>query len=137
MKAIQRVLIALTVANLGLLIFVLVRIQPTAVQGVAPVLRGRALEIVDGQGRVRASITIHPSNPTVRMANGTPYPETTIIRVIDPNGRPVVKLGGSEQASGLSLLGESDPTHVILKSEGTITSLKLRNNDGREQLINP
>ena len=84
MKAIQRVLIALTLVNLGLLIFVLVRIQPNAVQGVAPVLRGRALEIVDGQGRVRASITIHPSNPTVRMANGTPYPETTMIRVIDP-----------------------------------------------------
>jgi hypothetical protein len=55
MKAIQRVLIALTLVNLGLLIFVLVRIQPNAVQGVAPVLRGRALEIVDGQGRVRAS----------------------------------------------------------------------------------
>ena len=50
-----------------------------------------------------------------------------MIRVIDPNGRSVVKLGGSEQASGLSLVGESDPKHVILKSEGTVTSLKLRN----------
>lgn len=60
-----------------------------------------------------------------------------MIRVIDPNGRSVVKLGGSEQASGLSLVGESDPKHVILKSEGTVTSLKLRKNDGREQLINP
>jgi len=46
---IQRLLIALTVVNLGLLMFVLAHIQPTVAQDVGPVLRGRALEIVDAQ----------------------------------------------------------------------------------------
>ncbi|MCA1696315.1 MAG: hypothetical protein LC749_17235, partial [Actinobacteria bacterium] len=52
---IQRVLIALTVVNLALLVFVLVQIKS------APVLRGRSLEIVDDQGRVRASIKVQPA----------------------------------------------------------------------------
>jgi hypothetical protein len=48
-----------------------------------------------------------------------------------------VKLGASEQGSGLGLAGDSDPTYVVLKAEGTGTSLKLTNKDGREQLIKP
>src|ERR1700730_12332571 len=73
-------LIALTIVNLGLLIYTLGQTRPAAV---APVLRGRALEIVDDQGRVRASIKVQPAT----MANGKPYPENVILRLIDPNGR--------------------------------------------------
>ena len=57
--------------------------------------------------------------------------------LVDPNGRPSVKLAGSERAAGLSLVGESDSTHVILKAEDASASLKLRNQDGQEQLIKP
>ena len=57
------------------------------------------LEIVDDQGRVRASVKVQPGG----TANGQPYPETVILRLIDPNGRPSVKLAGSEQGAGLSL----------------------------------
>lgn len=130
----QRLLIALTVVNLGLLMVALAQIQRAgAAQDIAPVLRGRALEIVDAQGRVRASIKVQPAE-TVR---GHLYPETVILRLIDPNGRPSVKLGGSEQGSGLGLAGNSDPTYITLKAEGTGTSLKLTNKDGRERLITP
>ena len=51
----QRLLIALSVVNVALLTLALVR--PGAArtdEPVAPVLRGRALEIVDDRGRVRA-----------------------------------------------------------------------------------
>jgi len=133
----QRLLIALTVVNLGLLMFALARIQLAVAQDVAPVLRGGALEIIDGQGRIRASIIVQPADPTVRMPNGETYPETVILRLIDPKGRPAVKLGASERGSGLGLAGDSDPTHVVLKAEGTGASLKLTNKDGREQLIKP
>ena len=53
----QRVLNILTVLNLGVLIFVLFH-QVGRVEASSPVtvLRGSGLEIVDAQGKVRASI---------------------------------------------------------------------------------
>ena len=103
----HRLLVALTVANLALLVFLLARTQPIEAQGVTPVLRGRALEIVDDHGKVRAAIKVlAPST----MPDGKTYPETVLLRLIDPNGRPSVKLGASVQGAGLGLGGESDPT---------------------------
>lgn len=88
----KRVLIALTVVNIVLLTFSLARPGATRVQDVAPVLRGRALEIVDERGRVRASITVFPADPTVKMPDGTTgYPETVLLRLRDSKGRPNVK----------------------------------------------
>src|SRR5207302_10410860 len=55
----QRLAIGLTVINLLLLIFLLAQIRRTRASEVAPVLRGRGLEIVDAQGRVRAAILVH------------------------------------------------------------------------------
>ena len=133
---IQRFVVALTVVNLALLAFLLARV-PAAVRD-SQVLRGRSLEITDEQGRVRASITVHPANPTFAMPDGSKgYPETVMFRLIDPNGRPSVKLGGSEQGAGLGLAGETDTTYVVVKAEGARTSLKLTDRDGREQLIKP
>ena len=134
---IQRLLIALTVVNLGMLMFLLAQIRPVEANSTGPVLRGRAFEIVDDQGRVRASIKVQPADQTVTMPNGKKYPETVILRLIDPNGRPSVKLTASEQGAGLGLGGESDPTYVVLKAEGADSSLKLTNKDGRQQLIKP
>ena len=127
----QRLLIAVTVVNLGLLMFALARMPLAVAQDIAPVLRGRALEIVGGQGRVRASITVHPADPTFTLPDGRPYPETVVLRLINSKGRPSVKLSASEQGSGLGLDGESDPTYILVKAEGTGTSLKLTNKDGR------
>jgi len=134
---IQRLAIVLTVINFLLLIFGLAQFHPTAAQGVAPVLRSRALEIVDKEGRVRASINVHPAGPSVPVPDGKTYPDTVILRLIDPNGRPSVKLSASEQGSGLALGGDSDLTYVVLKAEGADSSLKLTNKAGREQLIKP
>jgi hypothetical protein len=134
----QRLFIALTIANLGLLIFLLAQIQRVGADSVAPVLRGRELEIVDDQGRVRASIKVHPADRSFKMPDGkTGYPETVMLRLIDSNGRPEVKLGASEQGGGLGLVGGFDSTHVLLQAEGTDTSLKLTNKDGRRQIIKP
>ena len=58
---IQRLAVALTVINSVILISVLILIsRPAALTGVAPVLRGRSLEIVDAQGNVRAQIIVAP-----------------------------------------------------------------------------
>jgi hypothetical protein len=130
----QRLLVALTLANLGLLLFLLTHAGKPAAADVAPaVLRGRGLEIVDDQGRVRASIKLHPAG----TANGQAYPETVILRLIDPKGHPTVKLGGSEQGGGLGLIAASDAVHVILKAEDASASLTLTNKDGQTRLIKP
>jgi hypothetical protein len=129
----RRLLVALTLVNLGLLVLLLSHLGPPAAHGQTPVLRGRALEIVDEQGRVRASLVIHPAG----TANGQAYAETVILRLIDPNGRPSVKLAGSERDAGLSFVGESDATHVILKAEGARPSLTLSSGDGHKRLIEP
>ena len=134
----QRLAIVLTVINLVILIFTLTHSRPATAEGVAPVLRGRELEIVDDQGKVRASIKLHPADKNFKMPDGnTGYPETVMFRLVDANGRPEVKIGASEQGGVIGLVGGSDSTQVLLQAEGTDSSLKLRNKDGRQQLIKP
>ena len=144
----QRILIALTVVNLGLMVFLLAQIHRVDARGIeghgvepgnpAPVLRGSSLEIVDDQGRVRASIKIHQGDPNYKMPDGKiGYPETVMFRLIDPKGRPEVKLGASVEGAGLGLAGETDTTYITLKSEGADASLKMTTRDGRQQLIKP
>jgi hypothetical protein len=135
---IQRVLIALTIVNFVLLVFSLAQPRALVAQGVAPVLRGRALEIVDDRGRVRASIAVYPADPKVKMPDGTTgYPETVLLRLITSKGGPNVKLATKEDGAALSLGGESDPTDVQILADGASTSLKLVNKDGQTQLIKP
>jgi hypothetical protein len=126
----------LTLANLVVLIVSLGTMRPAVAQGAPPVLRGRALEIVDEQGRVRASLTVLPAGTS---AKGDRYPETVLLRLITERGRPSVKIGASEEEAGVSLAGPTGTsnTYVILESKGTSSSLKLRNEDGREQTVKP
>ena len=135
---IQRFLAGITGFNILLLLLVVGKTRAVVTQDVAPVLRGRALEIVDDKGRVRASITVLPGDPTFKMPDGTVgYPEGVLLRLISPKGRPNVKIGASDRGSGLGLGGEDDPTYVQILAEGASTSVKLTNKDGREKLIKP
>jgi len=134
----QRFAIALTVINLVIFTSIFFRANSAASPEVAPVLRGRALEIVDDQGRVRAMIKVLPADPKVKMPDGTSgYPETVLLRLIDSKGGPNVKIAATDDGAGMSLGGASDPTHVQILARGTSTSLKLVNKDGNQQLITP
>jgi hypothetical protein len=76
----QRLLIALTVLNLGLLLFLLAQIEvrvlgvrflrSAEVNSAGSVLRGRALEITDDEGRIRASSRC-TRRPSCRTAQPT------------------------------------------------------------------
>jgi hypothetical protein len=132
-----RLLLALTAANVVLLASLLVQgFGPAHAQGAATVLRGRAIELVDEQGRIRASLSVMPAGTS---ADGVAYPESVLLRLITERGRPSVKLSASEQASGLSFAGPTGTrdTYVILESRETTSMLKVRNEDGREQVIEP
>jgi hypothetical protein len=137
MKA-QRIAIGLTVLNLLILAYTLFRASPAAPAEVAPVLRARALEIVDENGRVRAMIRVFPASPNAKMPDGTTgYPETVLLRLIDSKGAPNVKIAATEDGSAVSLGGESNPTNVQLLARGASTSVKLVNKDGQQQVIKP
>jgi len=126
----QRLPIALTVFNLGLLVFLMAQIEvrflgfrfllrSAEMNSAGTVLRGRALEITDDEGRVRASIKLHPASV---LPGGTTYPETVLLRLIDSQGRPNVKIAATEDGSALVLGGDSNPTHVEIGARGMTTS---------------
>lgn len=133
-----RLVLALTLVNAILVACSAIRTGVAAPDGTADVLRGRALQIVDDRGRVRASIQVLPADPAVRMPDGTTgYPETVLLRLIDSEGAPNVKLAATEDGSALVLGGESNPTHVQILARGKTTSLKLNDRDGKQQIIKP
>jgi len=138
----QRFAIALTVINLLLLMPILFRANsaPTTTPNpeVAPVLRARALEIVDDQGRVRAMIKVFPADPKAKMPDGTVgFPESVLFRLINSKGAPNVKIGATEDGAGMSLVGEPQPAYVQILTRGTNISMTLLDKDGRKQVITP
>jgi len=77
-----------------------------------------------------------PEDPKV-LWKGKPYPETVLLRLISPEGRPNVKLGASQMGAALLIGGESNPTYVQVLAEGGESTVKLINKDGAERLIKP
>ena len=139
----KRGLVMVTLINLGLLVLLLNRSLRPAQAAQLPVLRARALEIVDAQGRLRASLQVIPEGPSRRPdgspvePNGRIYPEAVVFRLIRPDGRPSVKIATTEQGSGIDLSGGIDPTYLVLSSEGGEASVTLTNRDGKRQEIKP
>ena len=130
-------LVTLTAVNIGVLLLnVAQHTVPALAQEPVPVLRARALQIVDEQGRVRASLSVLPASTT---ATGAAHQETVLLRLITEQGRPSVKLAASEQASGLSVAGPTGTkdAYAILEANAASSSLKLRAEDGREQILKP
>ena len=66
-----RLVVILTVLNFVLLIVLIAQLGPVTAASVAPALRGRALELVDDNGRVRAEIKVFPAEPNLKMHDGT------------------------------------------------------------------
>jgi hypothetical protein len=127
---------ALTIVNLVMLAFRLSGLRPVAADAKLPVLRGSGLEIVDDLGRVRASITVLPAGTS---AAGDRYAETALFRLITEKGRPSAKIGVSEEEAGMSLTGPTGTkdTYVIVSARGTSSSIKIRDENRREQVLKP
>jgi hypothetical protein len=70
----QRLLVALTVVNLGLLTYQLVRPRFAFAQETGPILRGRALEIVDERGKVRAELRVSRLTRSTSCRTAIPTP---------------------------------------------------------------
>jgi len=83
----QRLVLALTAINLVLLLLNLVQARSTTAQTVSPILRARALELVDERNAVRVRINVKDSE----------------LDLFDKNGIIRVKLGAAEDGSALVL----------------------------------
>jgi hypothetical protein len=104
---------------------------------IVPVLRCRELVIVDEQGKSRAQIAVFPAST---MKDGQKYPETVLLRLIDPNGRPAVKIGASVDGSAVSFEGDSEGRQwsgVQILAQGTNITLKLTDRKGHQKVITP
>jgi hypothetical protein len=130
----HRFLLAITLINLVLLISLAFdRVRPAfAKQSVVPMLRGRGLEIVDAQGRVRAMIAVLPST----TVEGKRYPETVLLRLIDPKSGPVVKLGAASDGGALGLTDGAD-RGVQVFAHDTGSFVRIVDRAGRERVIRP
>ena len=136
MPRMHRFTLGLTVLNLVLLAVLVSTKAATAFgsQQELPVLRGRALEIVDNQGRLRANILVHGPE----TVNGVTYPETVLFRLIDPNGGPLVKLTVARNGSALGLSdGLSGDGGVQLYARDTASFVRIVNRSGRIQMLRP
>lgn len=133
-----RVVVLLTIGNVFLVLVALIlvtQIRPV-VGSEAPVLRVHALQIVDDQGRVRASLAVYPADPSSTL-EGRPYPETVLLRLIDPTGGPDVKLSANERGGILVLGGGVEQTYAQFGADGTSGWVKLVGREGREQTLRP
>ena len=134
MTKVQRVLVVLTGLNFVVLAFGLAQLRPAVAHGVPAVLRGRALELVDERGRVRAELKVLPADPTVKMPDGTTgYPETVLLRLISSSGSPNVKLSATEDGAGMVLGGQSGYVQVLSRTADPF--IKILDRNGREQVI--
>jgi len=128
----QRLALALTAINLVLGVFLASQIYRTEAQEVAPVLRGRALEIVDDHGRIRAQILVHGPE----TVNGKTYPEAVLFRMADPKSGPVVKLTASANGSAMGLSDDED-AGISLYARDTGSFVKVVDKKGHEQILKP
>lgn len=135
----QRVAIALTAINLVLLGFTMLRSFETAraageppADGELPTLRARGLEIVDDQGRTRALLAVMPP----ATVDGKDYPETVLLRLIDPTSGPVVKLTAARDGSALMLSDDADGG-VMVRARDTGNSVTVTSRDGENSRLAP
>ncbi|MCI0487274.1 MAG: hypothetical protein L0229_11820 [Blastocatellia bacterium] len=128
--------LALTCINLAVAAIVLSRSvwdKPIMAdsQQTPKVIRAQAIELVSDGGQVRSRLNVEPSGEVV-------------FRLLDKNGTIRVKLGASEDGSGLLLLDEAtEPAvHMIARRSGTAekpttTGITLKSGDGQQRVIKP
>ena len=133
----QRFAVVITIANALLLVFVVIALQVRPiVGGEAPIVRTRSLEIIDAQGRVRASISVLPEDPNVTF-EGRVYPETVLFRMSDPQAGPDVKISVNANGGGMVLGGGSSQSYVQIGADERSGWVKLVTKDLREQVLRP
>jgi hypothetical protein len=116
---------AVSMAGVAIVIVVgwLFQDRPAAAQTQPEVVRARAIELVDSRGRVRAQLNVESSGEV-------------IFRLRDSAGTIRVKLGASEDGSGLLLANEATEPGVHILANRRATSVTVQRG-GQRQVITP
>jgi hypothetical protein len=125
---INRFSLVLTALNLLAMLAFWSHQQVARAQAVPDMLRTRGLEIVDDRGIVRAQIIVQPNDGGV------------LFRLIDPQGKPLVKLGAGADGSALMLTGDPathDWSGIQALARPGGSTVRLLNADGKERVIKP
>jgi len=130
----QPLLLALTVINLGMFGYVVSQQGALAAPGDDGILRGKGLQIVDNTGKVRASISIMPAE---KLKDGSTYPETVLLRLITPDGRPSVKLAAMTTGSGFSFTDGTGLSYVQLLAQNDDPKVNIVDKAGKKVLSLP
>jgi hypothetical protein len=118
----QRIAIVFSVFNLLLLVFLLAQTPSTAQQDIVPVVRTRAFELVDENGKVRAQFNIEKTGEVV-------------FRMRDAKGTIRSKFGAGESGSGLSMMDDRTEATVQIRSNQAGGNMILIDREGRERVI--
>lgn len=107
--------LAVTTACIGIVLVASTLFQdhPAAAQPQPDVLRARAIELIDTRGRVRAQLNVESSGEVV-------------FRLRDSAGTIRVKLGASDEGSGLLLANEATEPGVHILANRRATSVALQ-----------
>jgi hypothetical protein len=148
----QRLPAILTIINFVLLAVLLSQFRPARAQGSPPIVRARALEIVDDRGRVRASITLEASGTADESvllkltSDPTGGPSVHLqtsrggsgLRLImgNPRGAPGVKLDATTDSAGLRV-GDGLDTGIDVTAKPSGNLIRVTNRDGRQQIVQP
>jgi hypothetical protein len=109
----------------ALLLAVLLRSAPPPALADEPrTVRARAIELVDEGGQVRASLQVEAGGEAV-------------FRMRDATGAIRVKLGASEDGSGLLLLDDRTEPAVHLLAKRAGTSVTLAERDKEKRILRP
>jgi hypothetical protein len=116
--------VALTALNLAVLLMALTHGRPAVVQDPAPVVRARALELVDDKDVLRARLNVENDGQVV-------------FRLLDRKGTIRVKLGAGEDGSGLLLNNQATEPGIHLLANSSGSTVRLANPGGKELVLKP
>lgn len=118
----QRIAIVFSVLNLLLLFFLLAQVPSTAQQSITPIVRTRAFELVDENGKIRAQIALEKTGEVV-------------FRLRDAKGTIRTKFSASEDGSGLSLMDDRTDATVQIRAIQSGASIILIDREGNERVV--
>ncbi len=118
----HRLCISLCVVNLLFLVFITVQDRSQADERVLPVLRTRAIELLDEKGKKRAQLNVE--------SNGE-----VVFRLRDSTGTIRAKFGADDRGAGLILMDERTEATVQLRANQNGGNLALFTRDGRKNEI--
>ena len=118
----QRAANVFSVLNLLLLFFLLVQVPSTAQQSVTPVVRARAIELVDEGGKIRAQLNVESTGEVV-------------FRLRDAKGTIRSKFGANEDGSGLSFMDDRTEATVQIRANQSGASMTLIDREGHARVV--